>query len=165
MDKQTLLQKYGYFDMVHGVTYKAIAQFKDDQLDYRPTPEVKSVKELVCHIYGGERVTAESLLTGKLTQEDSTATEAEGLKLKTTAELVAWARDCHERAKAAIEKAPEERISGNMEVFYGTFPGWQMVNFAYDEHWHHRGQLYTYLRLLGTEPVMLYSYEEFSAGA
>jgi len=165
MDKQTLLQKYGYFDMVHGVTLKAIAQFSDSQLDFRPTPETRTVKELVGHIFASERVTAETLLTGKLTQEEADAAEAEAVKFNTTAELVDWARDCHQQAKSKIEQATEEQIAGNIEVFYGTFPGWQMVNFAYDEHWHHRGQLYTYLRLLGIEPVMLYSYEGFTAGA
>src|SRR3979411_1211327 len=40
----------------------------------------------------------------------------------------------------------------------GTPPAWQYFTFAYDEHWHHRGQLYTYLRLLGKEPPMLYDY-------
>jgi len=165
MDKQTLLQKYGYLDMVHSVTLKAIAQLSDSQLDFRPTPETRTVKELIGHIFGSERVTAETLLTGKLTQEEGNAAEAEALKLKTTAELIAWARDCHQQAKSKIEQATEEQIAGTIDVFYGSFPGWQMVNFAYDEHWHHRGQLYTYLRLMGIEPVMLYSYEEFSAGA
>jgi len=165
MDKQTLLQKYGYFDMVHGVTFKAIAQISDSQLDFRPTPETRTAKELIGHIYGSERVTAETLLTGKLTQEEANAAEAEVSKLKTTAEVIAWARDCHRQAKANLERATEEQIANNIEVFYGSFPGWQMVNFAYDEHWHHRGQLYTYLRLMGIEPVMLYSYEGFSAGA
>ena len=35
----------------------------------------------------------------------------------------------------------------------------EYLEFAYDEHWHHRGQLYTYLRLLGKEPPMLYDYQ------
>ena len=33
-----------------------------------------------------------------------------------------------------------------------------LMLMAYDEHWHHRGQLYTHLRLLGKEPPMLYDY-------
>ena len=40
----------------------------------------------------------------------------------------------------------------------GKYPAWQYFAFAYDEHWHHRGQLYTYLRLLDKEPPMLYDY-------
>jgi Uncharacterized protein conserved in bacteria len=165
MDKQTLLQKYGYFDMVQGVTLKAMAQLSDAQLDFRPTPEIKTAKELLSHIFGAECAMAESLLTGQLTQETLAAIENEGVKSKTTADLIAWARNCHQRAKTAIEKATEEQIAGTINAFYGVFPGWQIVNFAYDEHWHHRGQFYTYLRLMGIEPVMLYSYEEFSASA
>jgi uncharacterized damage-inducible protein DinB len=40
----------------------------------------------------------------------------------------------------------------------GTYPAWRTFDFGYDEHWHHRGQIYTYLRLLGKEPPMLYDY-------
>src|SRR5215467_13042826 len=125
MDKQTLLQKWGYFDMVHGVTLKAIAQVSDAQLDFRPVPEVKSVKELLSHIFGTERVMAESLLTGELTKEAADAGEAEGKNIKTTAEMIAWARDCHQKATAAIQKATDEQLAGNVNAFYGSFPGWQ----------------------------------------
>jgi hypothetical protein len=40
----------------------------------------------------------------------------------------------------------------------GAFPAFAYFYFAYDEHWHHRGQPYTYLRLLGKVPPDLYDY-------
>ena len=145
--------------MVQNVTLKAMAQLSDDQLDFRPTAEVKTVRELLSHMFGSERALAESITSRKLTEEGQTAAEAEGTKTKTVAELIAFARDCHARAKAALEKATEEQLAEPVTAFYGSFPGWQLLMFAYDEHWHHRGQFYTYLRLLGITPVMLYSYE------
>ena len=53
----------------------------------------------------------------------------------------------------------DEDLPKNIETPFGTFTMWQMFTFAYDEHWHHRGQLYTYARLAGKEPLMVYSYE------
>ena len=159
MNKQALLEKYGYFDMVHKVTLMAMAQVSDDKLDFRPAPEMRTIKELLSHTFGSERALAESLVTRQLTHEGQTVIEGEGLKSKTTADLIAYARDCHQRAKSAIEKATEEQIAEPVTTFFGAFPGWQIANFAYDEHWHHRGQFYTYLRLMGIEPVMLYSYQ------
>jgi uncharacterized damage-inducible protein DinB len=52
----------------------------------------------------------------------------------------------------------EEDVVRPVESPFGTYPAWRFFDFAYDEHWHHRGQLYTYLRLLGKEPPMLYNY-------
>jgi uncharacterized damage-inducible protein DinB len=52
----------------------------------------------------------------------------------------------------------EEDVARSVESPMGTYPAWQYFTFAYDEHWHHRGQLYVYLRLLGKEPPNLYDY-------
>jgi hypothetical protein len=52
----------------------------------------------------------------------------------------------------------EDDVNRGVESPLGTYPAWQYFNFAYDEHWHHRGQLHSYLRLLGKEPPMLYDY-------
>src|SRR5437016_5478529 len=142
MNKELLLQKYGYFDMVHGVTLKAVAQLKDDQLDFRPTPETRTVKELLSHMFGQEWVLAEGIPSGNFSQEEMISVEAEGIKSKTVGELIAFGRDCHQRAKAALERATEEQITGNIDTFFGSFTGWQIATFAYDEHWHHRGQFY-----------------------
>jgi uncharacterized damage-inducible protein DinB len=86
MNKQELLARRDYFNMVHGVTVRAIGAFTDEEL-----------------------------------------TSARGRRCGRPGSL-------------------------------GTYPAWQYFNFAYDEHWHHRGQLYSYLRLLGKEPPMLYDY-------
>src|SRR5947209_6361573 len=134
MNKELLLQKFGYFDMVHSVTLKAVAQLKDDQLDFRPTAEIRTVKELLSHTFGQERVLAEGIPSGNFSQEEMNSVEAEGMKSKTVDELIAFARDCHQRAKSAFERASEEQITGNIDTCFGSFPGWQRATFAYDEH-------------------------------
>jgi uncharacterized damage-inducible protein DinB len=53
----------------------------------------------------------------------------------------------------------DEDLAKTIETPFGSFPAWQMFAFTYDEHWHHRGQFYTHIRLLGKEPLMLYSYD------
>ena len=57
----------------------------------------------------------------------------------------------------------EDEVVRPVNSPFGIYPAWRYLVFAYDEHWHHRGQLYTYLRLLGKEPPMLYDYQ-VSAG-
>ena len=166
MNKQALLGQREYFKMVHGVTLKTIASFADEELDFRPQPGMRSPRELIYHIYAMERGFAQFVPGGKLTieSEDTDIPEKEAAKvqlaeLKTTGDLLAFATESHQIADNVIAQMTDEDLAKIVEAPYGSFPAWQFFAFAYDEHWHHRGQLYTYLRLLGKEPPMLYSYD------
>jgi uncharacterized damage-inducible protein DinB len=166
MNKQALLGQREYFKLVHGITLKMIATFSDEELDFRPQHGMRSPRELIYHIYAMERGFAEFVPGGRLTQEseDVALPEKEVAKtklaaLQTTAALQAFVNESHQMADEAIAQMSDEDLAKIVEAPYGSFPAWQFFTFAYDEHWHHRGQLYTYLRLLGKEPPMLYSYE------
>jgi uncharacterized damage-inducible protein DinB len=170
MYKQMISGQRGYFQMVHGVTLSAIQTFTDKDLDFRPAPGTRSVRELILHIYGIEKSLAEGVRDGRVSAETEDAAipekpeAAAGLAaLTTVASAQDFARRCHQSADEAFEAISEEQLTAQVESPFGTFPGWQYFTFAYDEHWHHRGQLYTYLRLLGKEPPMLYSYPQPAA--
>jgi len=162
MDKAALVSKFKYFDLVHGVTLRAIGKFTDEQLDFRPKPEVRSVRELIHHIYAGERVLAEGVRAGRITQEDDRRAQDELAQVTTVQAALDYARACHKAAQEALDAVSDEDLTRDVESPFGSFPGWQYFAFAYDEHWHHRGQLYTYLRLLDIEPPPLYDYENLS---
>src|SRR5499433_3241158 len=68
MNKQALLGQREYFKMVHGVTLRLIGTFSDKDLDYRPKPETRSVRDLILHIYGMQ-LFGEGIKHGKLTAE------------------------------------------------------------------------------------------------
>jgi uncharacterized damage-inducible protein DinB len=170
MNKAALLGVRQYFDMVHGVTLRAIGTFSDADLDFRPRPETRTVRELIYHIYGMEKEIATGVRTGKISQEtenlalpETEASAATLASLDTVAKLQEYARACHTIANETAAAISEEELARLVEAPYGSFPAWQFFSFAYDEHWHHRGQLYTYLRLLGKEPPMLYDYENSPA--
>jgi uncharacterized damage-inducible protein DinB len=168
MNKDALLGQRAYFNLVHGVTLNLIGTFSDADLDFRPKENVRSVRELLMHMYTMERSLAENIRSGKLTSVDVDNPETEAGKavlaeLKTGADLQAYARRWHQALDDTLAAMSEEEVQRVVEAPYGSFPAWQFFQFAYDEHWHHRGQLYTYARLLGKEPPMLYSYENFPA--
>jgi uncharacterized damage-inducible protein DinB len=170
MNKQAFLGKWEYFKLVHGVTLRLIGTFSDKDLDYRPTPETRSVRDLILHIYAGEKATAQAIKQGKFTSElinlawpESEEGKTVAATLKTVADCQKFARECHQVADDALATLTDEDLARQLEVPYGVFPVWQHFAFAYDEHWHHRGQLYTYARLLGKEPPMLYDYENSPA--
>ncbi|MEW6127676.1 MAG: DinB family protein [Acidobacteriota bacterium] len=166
MNKQALLGQRQYFDMVHGVTLRAIGQLSDQDLDFRPQPEMRSIRELVYHIYSFEKLVGECVRSGKIPTEAEAAAnpEKESAKaalagLTTVAKLQDYASNCHKIANETVNAITDEELSRLIDAPYGSFPAWQYFAFAYDEHWHHRGQLYTYIRLLGKAPLMLYDYE------
>ena len=166
MNKQTLLGSREYFDMVHGVTLKAIGTFTDEDLNYRPQAETRTVRDLILHIYGMEKALAEGARDGRLTEQALGASVPEQehaasilAGITSIAKAQEFSSDCHKAANDAAAAMSDEDLEKVVESPFGSFPAWQYFQFAYDEHWHHRGQLYTYLRLLGKEPPMLYSYE------
>ena len=166
MNKQQLLARWEYFNMVHHVTIRAIGAFAEEELEFRPRPLMRTPRELIFHIYSQEKLLAEAAQQGRFTLEAANRANPEdeagaaALKaLVTVSDMQAYAEACHQAAEEIFRAMSEEEIARPVESPFGTYPAWAYFNFAYDEHWHHRGQLYTYLRLLGKEPPMLYGYE------
>jgi uncharacterized damage-inducible protein DinB len=165
MTKSELMAKLDYFNMVHGVTRRAIGTLEDKHLDFRPQPTMRTPRELVFHIYAQEKILAEAIRERQFTQEaaarSSPETESVAVELKALAtvnDVQAYAEACHQAAMDILRALSEEDLNRAVESPFGTYPGWRYFDFAYDEHWHHRGQLYAYIRLLGKEPPMLYEF-------
>jgi uncharacterized damage-inducible protein DinB len=165
MNKQELLARRDYFNMVHGVTVRAIDAFSDEELDFRPRPAMRTPRELIFHIYTQEKVLAEAAQQGRFTIEAANLSNPEdeagasALKgLGTVSKARAYADACHQVAEQIFRTMSEDDVVRPIESPFGKYPAWQYFFFASDEHWHHRGQLYAYLRLLGKEPPMLYDY-------
>jgi uncharacterized damage-inducible protein DinB len=165
MNKQAVLGQRGYFALVHDVTLRLARCFRDEDLDWRPKPGMRSVKELFQHMYGAAAIMANGVKAGKISQEEENyalpeTAEAKSVAagIRTVADLVAFCQAKYEESEQALQQITEAQLQAPVEAPYGTFPGWQFFTFAYDEHWHHRGQLYTYARLLDRNPPMLYDY-------
>jgi uncharacterized damage-inducible protein DinB len=166
MNKQQLLARRDYFNLVHAVTMRAIRVFTEDELDFRPQPGMRTPRELIFHIYSQEKLLAEAAQQGRFTLKmangsnpEDQSNAAELKSLGTVSDALAYAAACHRAAEDFFRSMSEPEIARHVESPLGPYPAWQYFLFAYDEHWHHRGQLYTYLRLLGKEPPMLYDYQ------
>jgi len=165
MTRELLLARRDYFNMVHGVTIRGIAALSDQDLDFRPMARLRTPRELIFHIYAQEKIVAEAARDGRFTMEAANGSNPEDpsnaaaiAALATVKEAVAFANNCHEAAEAIFRSMSDEDVARPVESPMGTYPAWQYFLFAYDEHWHHRGQLYVYLRLLGKAPPDLYGY-------
>ena len=166
MNKQELLARRDYFNLVHGVTVRAIEAFGDDELDFRPKAGMRTPRELVFHVYTQEKTVAEAVRQREFTFEMANRSNPEDQSaaatlsaLLTVIDLRKYANTCHDAAERNFRAMSDEEVARLIASPFGTYPAWQYLLFAYDEHWHHRGQLYTYLRLLGKQPPMLYDYQ------
>jgi uncharacterized damage-inducible protein DinB len=165
MTRELLLARRDYFNMVHGVTVHAIGALTDSDLDFRPQPGMRTPRELIFHIYAQEKLLAEAARDRRFTMEAANGSNPEDpsnasavAALATVKDAVAFANGSHNAAETIFRSMSDEDVARPVESFMGTYPAWQYFLFAYDEHWHHRGQLYVYLRLLGKEPPNLYDY-------
>jgi len=131
------------------------------KLDFRPTPETKSVRELVQHI-----LEISMLMTGELTRRDTNfkrhpwpkmikqyaeAAQRAQTKRELLMLLGAQMRDAEKRFRKVGDLAMWqfiERFDGEQ----GTKMQWLHHGIA--QEMYHRGQLATYARLMGLEPAL-----------
>src|ERR1700719_2579186 len=137
MNKQELLARRDYFNMVHGVTIRAIGSFTDEELDFRPQPMMRTPRELIFHIYAQEKLLAEAAQQGRFTMEAASHSSPEdeagasALKaLRTVSDARAYAEACHEAAEKIFRTMSEDAVIRPVESPLGTYPAWQYFNFA-----------------------------------
>jgi uncharacterized damage-inducible protein DinB len=158
MNKKDLMGLLQYFDKVQKVTHKAMKMIPEDKLDFKPVPEMMSIGELLKHIYVSERVFANGAKKGSITEDDFKKEDKR--EFKDLKSLLNYAKKVHKETKAVGKSISEKELKRKVKVFWGEelCPS-ICFGILYDEHWHHRGQLYVYLRLLGIKPPDLYGYK------
>ena len=131
------------------------------KFDFRPTPENRSVTELVQHIIESGLMMASELTRpdGDFTRQSFSefiqeyAGDVSGAKTKT--ELLKLLRSTHQQGERRFREAGELLILQHIRRFDGL-PGtrlaWLNHGIAHEEY--HRGQLAVYARLLGLVPAL-----------
>ncbi len=131
------------------------------KIDFRPTPEVRSVRELVQHI-----LEVSMLMTEELTRPDTNLKRLPWPKLlekyskaargaRTKKELLVLLSGQMRDAERKFRKAGELSQWQFIERFDGK-PGTKMqwLHHGIAQEMYHRGQLATYARLMGLEPAL-----------
>jgi uncharacterized damage-inducible protein DinB len=138
-----------------------LANIPAKRFDYRPTPEVRSVKELAVHI-----LEIAMMMTGELTRPDTDFRRKPWPQLlrlyakpayaaRTKAQLIKLLRSQLREAQSRFRAAGELHMLQLIERFdgeKGTRLAW--LHHGIDQEMYHRGQLTLYERLLGLEPAL-----------
>ncbi|MEK6288528.1 MAG: DinB family protein [Acidobacteriota bacterium] len=152
MDEKALFMKF--WEREAPATRKVISRIPQDKSDYRPEPKSRTAREIAWVIVMEEKVLAEGLEKGTIEWQEFPAPA-------TVEEILATYDRNHEdltKRLYGLDSAVWENefrfVYGDYEISRGTgyHFGWE---FLFDAV-HHRGQLSTYLRPMGSTVPSIY---------
>jgi len=138
-------------------TKRVIAAVPDAKSDYRPDPNARTAKELAWHLVHSQIQSLDGIADLKFSRK------APEDKPATSAEVVAWYDQNIKRGVERVAAMTAEQLLTPVE-FYGAFnlPAVLYLAFLNNHSIHHRGELATYLRPMGSKVPSIYggSYDE-----
>jgi uncharacterized damage-inducible protein DinB len=139
------------------ITKKVIAAVPDAASSYKPDPKARTAKELAWHLANSDIQFLDGIAALNFKME------APEHKPETSAEVVAWYDEKVKQGVARIaEMTPEQLLTPI--PFFGVFnlPAVLYLGFLSSHSIHHRGELTTYLRPMGSKVPSIYggSYDE-----
>ncbi len=146
------------------ITKKVLAAVPDAKRDYRPDPNARTAWDLAWHIAN----TDTQFLDGIADAKFSMANPVEADKPKTVAQLVEWYDKNMKRGLDRIRALSADQLMTPIQFFTFNFPAAFYLAFLNNHSIHHRGELATYLRPMGSKVPSIYggSYDEpFQAAA
>src|SRR5271163_4341838 len=133
------------------ITKKVIAAVPDAASSYKPDPKARTAKELAWHLANTDVQFLDGIagLNFKM--------ESPEHKPETSAEVVAWYDDNIKRGVASIAAMTPEQLLTPIP-FFGVFnlPAVLYLGFLNSHSIHHRGELSTYLRPMGSKVPSIY---------
>jgi uncharacterized damage-inducible protein DinB len=139
------------------ITKKVIAAVPDASSSYKPDPNARTAKELAWHIANTDVQFLDGIADLKFNMETPDH------KPQTSAEVVAWYDEHMQRGATRIANMSAEQLLTPIE-FFGVFnlPAALYLGFLNNHSIHHRGELATYLRPMGSKVPSIYggSYDE-----
>ena len=153
MTKNAVLK---YWQNVRKLTMRIFDLFPENMFDYRPVENVRSVAEQFDHILVVELFAR----IGILTNEWSLAPFS-GERDRSRSTLREKLYSENKKTIGMFRLLPDGQFLKIYNTPFGAITGEVVIYETIDEEIHHRGNLYTYLRLLGIEPPqMIQNYGE-----
>jgi uncharacterized damage-inducible protein DinB len=144
-------------------TKRVLGAVPDANRDYRPDPNARSAQELAWHLASADVQMLDETADRKFVMEPRFKDEP-----NTSAELASWYEKNFSRAIERVRSMSVEELLTPVD-FYGAFnlPVVFYLAFVNNHSIHHRGQLATYLRPMGSKCPSIYggSYDEPWQGA
>lgn len=139
---------FSNWDRVHAQSTRVMRVAPADKFSWRPVDGSMTLGELMCHLPG-----AEAYLVGFMTGSKIDV-NLEGLQ--TADEVVEAFERVHEAAKSAVAQLTSEQLEEEVSLGFKTMTKRTLLYGMLEHEIHHRGQLYTYIRIAGVVPPPLF---------
>jgi uncharacterized damage-inducible protein DinB len=141
------------------ITKRVLAAVPDDKSSYKPDPNARTAWDLAWHLANTDVQFLDGIADLKFNMEARAETE----KPKNVAALVAWYNQHMERGIARVQAMSADQLVTPID-FFGVYnmPAAFYLTFLNNHCIHHRGELATYLRPMGSKVPSIYggSYDE-----
>ena len=155
-DQAKFLVEYfaNLMEMEGQTTAKVLAAVPEDRKQYKPDDKSRSAWELATHIATGDVWFIDSIIKGSFVFDPDTPLPP---GMKTVDDVVAYYKKEYPAKLAELRKLPADRLTQVVD-FFGMFqwPNAAYVAFANNHSVHHRGQLASYLRAMGSKVPSIY---------
>jgi len=146
------------------ITKRVLAAIPEGKRDYRPDPHARTAWELAWHLANTDVQFLDAIADLKFVMPPPAPTD----KPNTVAELVAWYDKHVKRGAERVHAMSANQLLTPVQFFMFNFPAAFYLGFLNNHSIHHRGELATYLRPMGSKVPSIYggSYDEpFQAAA
>jgi uncharacterized damage-inducible protein DinB len=164
VNKQALDQMWDQFRQKYGVYLRVLEAIPADRYSTHPVPGMRTPAELAVHISSTcVRDIAEGVAKGQITVEEGSE-DTLAAELGNKASLIAFARECFDRANSAVERIGDAELAAMVPTPWGaSWLGAVAFHIMNDEFVHHRGQLTAFIRVCGGEPPFMWGYADNAA--
>lgn len=138
-------------------TRKVIAAVPEDKSkhSYRPDPKAKTAWELAWHIASSDVWFLRGVAAQSFALEEEQKIEKEYTP-KSIADMVRWYHEETDKALAKVAALAPEKLAQPVQFFMWNMPNYSYLMFCQSHMAHHRGQLSTYLRPMGSKVPSIY---------
>lgn len=133
-------------------TRKVIGAVPENKHDYRPDPNARTAFELAWHLAGAEVYFLNGIANGEFKGSGDRPAE-----IRTIADIIAWYDKNLPESVTKVRALPAEKLTRPIS-FHGVFdfPAVQYLMILNNHGIHHRGQLASYLRPMGSKVPKIY---------
>jgi uncharacterized damage-inducible protein DinB len=155
-DQATAAAMAALWEREFPATAQVIAAVKDDNRGYKPDPKSRTAWELATHLATSDIWFIDSILKGRF-EFDPAAAKAAEAQFANVSDVADYYRKTFP-AKLATVRALSADVLGEVIDFFGVMQMTraQWIGFANNHSVHHRGQLASYLRAMGSKVPNIY---------